>query len=461
MKYSIHVRCPDGQSCPDLWRKDGSWNSRHGSAGFAIRIPTSGGTRLVKRFGYPSKAEAKDAAEHVRELIGLAGADGATRARIGDMIASAKRGQPLPAVDDVRRRLGLGLDPGLPGDTVGEWLATWLASRRKIRPSVERSYRQHIENWLIPQLGHIQLERLNAGHIAGLFTTIDRYNAEIERQRAEGKALIEIDGDVRSQPRIVGPTTQRRIFATLRAALNAEVKQRKIMFSPAAGVELDAEARTEAARWTAGEAARFLAAADGDQLGLMFRIAVLRGARRGELCGLRWSGADLDAGVLLVERTILELDGHLVEGKPKTRAGERRIYLDKATTGLLREHRKAQLAARMRAGADWQDNDLIFSRFDGTPWRPSYVSRQFAALAQAAGVPVIKLHEARHSAISLMRDAGVDQELRMREVGHSDRSVNDRYTHVLDAAHRAAAEQVAALVRKAGAGHELGLHPLQ
>lgn len=222
------------------------------------------------------------------------------------------------------------------------------------------------------------------------------------------------------------------------------------MFSPAAGVELDAEARTEAARWTAGEAARFLAATADDQLGLMFRIAVLRGARRGELCGLRWSGADLDAGVLLVERTILELDGHLVEGKPKTRAGERRIYLDRQTAELLKAHRKAQLAAWMRAGADWQDNDLIFARFDGTPWRPSYVSRRFAALAEAAGVPVIKLHEARHSAISLMRDAGVDQELRMREVGQSDRSVNDRYTHVLDAAHRAAAEQVAALVARAG-----------
>jgi Phage integrase, N-terminal SAM-like domain len=241
------------------------------------------------------------------------------------MIAAAKRGQPLPAAEDVRRRLGLGLDPGLPGDTVGEWLTTWLASRRKIRPSVARSYQQHIENWLVPHLGDIQLEKLNAGHIAGLFATIDAFNAEIGRQRADGRALIEIEGDVRSQPRAVGPTTQRRIFATLRAALNAAVKQRKIMYSPCQGVELDPEARTEARRWTAGEAARFLAATDGDQLGLMFRIAVLR-------------------------------------------------------------------------------------------------------------------------------DAGVDRDVRMREAGHADAQVADRHTHVLDAAHRAAAEQVAALVKEAGNG---------
>jgi hypothetical protein len=53
-----------------------------------------------------------------------------------------------------------------------------------------------------------------------------------------------------------------------------------------------------------------------------------------------------------------------------------------------------------------------------------------------------------------MRDAGVDQEVQMREVRHSDSSVNDRYTHVLEEAHLTAAEQVAALARKAANGHE-------
>ena len=48
-----------------------------------------------------------------------------------------------------------------------------------------------------------------------------------------------------------------------------------------------------------------------------------------------------------------------------------------------------------------------------------------------------------------MQDAGVDQELRMCEVGHADRSTNDRYTHPLEQAHLAASERTAALVRKA------------
>ena len=63
---------------------------------------------------------------------------------------------------------------------------------------------------------------------------------------------------------------------------------------------------------------------------------------------------------------------------------------------------------------------------------------------------MVTLHEGgRHTGNSLMQDAGVDQELRMREVGHAGKSVNDRYTRPLEQAHLAAAEQTAALVRKA------------
>jgi integrase len=452
MKFSVSVRCadPEGQACPRLWRADGSWNSRHGSAALSARIPVTGGTWRLHWSGYASKADARAAGEAVSRLLDLAGPDAAARAQIGDMIRAAGRsGLPDPA--DVARRLGLGLDPGSPGITVAEWLHSWLESRRSIRPSVERGYRQHIDNWLIPHLGAIPLERLTAMHISGLFATIGRFNAQIERQRAEGRALITIDGDVRAQPRIVSAATQRRIMATLRAALNAAVRQRQMIYNPCAGVELAPAAKTQRQRWTPAQAARFIAVSADDPLGLMFRLAVLRGMRRGELCGLRWSGADLDAGTLLVEHTVLELDGRLTPGTPKTAAGKRRVYLDAETARLLREHRKAQLAERMRAGAAWQDHDLVFCQPDGRPYRPSVVSRRFRALAAEAGVPVITLHEGgRHTAVSMMHDAGVRDDIRMAEAGHADRDVHARYNHPLDAAHRDAAEQVARLVRLAG-----------
>jgi hypothetical protein len=148
-KSSDHVRCgckgPDGKqlgrSCPQLWRKDGSWNTRHGTAGFMGRIDTSAGTKQLKRFGYPSRKAAETAAEHVGKLLDLAVSQ-TDRERICDMLWAVKRGVPLPTVEDVQRRLGLGLDPSQPGLSVGEWLDTWLATKRRTkRESICRGLR--------------------------------------------------------------------------------------------------------------------------------------------------------------------------------------------------------------------------------------------------------------------------------------------------------------------------------
>ena len=251
--------------------------------------------------------------------------------------------------------------------------------------------------------------------------------------------------------------------STLRAALNAAVRQRKITWNPATGVELDSPEARERQRWTPVQAAQFIAETAGDPMGLMFRVAVLRGCRRGELCGFRWADAEMDkpyrdpatgeerkGAVLTVERPIVQLGGKLRESKAKTRAGKHGVFLDHDTAELLREHRKAQLKVRLKAGEAWADNDLVFSQDQGQPWHPDHVSKRFKKLAAQAGVPVVTLHEGgRHTGNSLMQDAGVDQELRMRKVGHADKSVNDRYTHPLEQAHLAAAEQTAALVRKA------------
>jgi len=440
-------RCAHGKGCADLPKR------RHGSWVWAIRLDTSDGRVLVRRGGFELQRLADEQLAQVTSLVALAGADDAARAAIGDLVvAKTRRGGLLPDEGTVRRRLALGADPASPGVSTGEWMDTWLAGRRKIRPSVARGYASHIELWIRPQIGAIPLERLRAPSIDAMFDAIDRINTEITAQKAAGRAYIHAEGDSRAKPKIIGTATKHRIFSTLRASLNAAVRARQIPFNPAMGVELEPEPHAEQPRWSAAQAAAFLAACEGDELALMFRVAVLRGMRRGELVGVRWADADLDGGILTLAHTVLQLGGRLAEGTPKTAGSERKIFLDAVTAGLLREHRTAQLAARLRASSAWQDNDLIFCREDGSPFRPDYCLRRFKVLAKAAGVPALTMHQgARHTGNSLMRDAGVDATIRMREVGHQTKSVSDRYTHVLDSQHLAAAEATAALVAGAGA----------
>ena len=139
----------------------------------------------------------------------------------------------------------------------------------------------------------------------------------------------------------------------------------------------------------------------------------------------------------------------MTESTPKTKTGDRPIYLDAETVRLLREHHKAHLKARMKAGQAWQDHDLIFCQPDGAPYRPDAVTRRFKRLAVLAGLPPIKLHEGRHSAASLAHDAEVDPEIRRRTLGHADAAMTSHYTHVEAEQYKAAAEAVARFVEGA------------
>jgi hypothetical protein len=142
----------------------------------------------------------------------------------------------------------------------------------------------HIRTWLKPQLGYLPLERLNVGHVEEVFTTIQWINTELAAQRAAGIAPmdVKIKGDQRGQSRESGPTTQLRIFATLPAALNAAVRQRKITWNPCDGVEPEQSDTAERQRWTPAEAAQFVDATADDEMSLMFRVGVLRAPRRAE-----------------------------------------------------------------------------------------------------------------------------------------------------------------------------------
>lgn len=90
----------------------------------------------------------------------------------------------------------------------------------------------------------------------------------------------------------------------------------------------------------------------------------------------------------------------------------------------------------------------MFAREDGSPLRPDQVSKRFKQLAEAAGLPVIRLHDGRHSAASLALAAGLDIKIVSDQLGHSTTTITrDLYQHVTTAIRDDAAERVAALIQ--------------
>jgi integrase len=226
-------------------------------------------------------------------------------------------------------------------------------------------------HWILPAIGDVPLERLNGAHVAEVFARMERINTEIADRQGTGRAYVRVEGDVRTHPRLTGIASQHRVYAALREFCNFEMKKtRRMSFNPVYAVELEPEVTPEAKRWSAAQAREFLASTQGDPLGLLFRIVLLRGARRGEAVGLRWQDADLDAGYVRIKRPIVLVRGAITESTPKTKTGDRLIWLDSGTARLLKDHRKAQVKTRLKAGKSWQDHDLIFCQDDGTRSSP-------------------------------------------------------------------------------------------
>ena len=113
--------------------------------------------------------------------------------------------------------------------------------------------------------------------------------------------------------------------------------------------------------------------------------------------------------------------------------------------------RKVQLAERMARGSAWTDSGRVFTREDGTPLRPGWVSTRFDTLATKAGLPPVTFHGLRHSSATMARAAGVDIKTISEMLGHSTVSfIDDVYTSVAEEMAEEAASTIAAYVSRRG-----------
>jgi hypothetical protein len=208
--------------------------------------------------------------------------------------------------------------------------------------------------------------------------------------------------------------------------------------------------RPAVAVWTAEQIATFLGAVGDDSLFACWWLTALRGLRRGEMCGLRWTDIDLDRGMLTIERNRTTAGYQVVEGDPKTPAGRRTVALDIRTVQVLRAHRRRQgdqRAQAAEAGQPWTDTGYVFTRADGLPINPNYATTRFRKLVQRIGLPPVRLHDLRHGAASLAHQAGADLKTLQDLLGHSSILVTaDTYTSVLPEVQRRCADATAHLV---------------
>ncbi|MEU3318890.1 site-specific integrase [Streptomyces sp. NPDC006785] len=502
MKGSTYRRCycrdddgkALGKACPQLSSR------RHGVYAVRQELPARGdGTRRsFSRSGYDTAKKAQEDLDRVRALLDLPDGDDADgQVRIGDLLENVSKDKkaPLPDLEQTRRRFraGQSLTSRL---TVGDWLDEWLEAKRRKKTTLT-GYASHIRVHLRPRIGHLQLDRLNVGHLVEMFDAINDNNEVIEAENEERREQERrATWGKRSRPpesetarlaaeraklaamppyrRVTGAATQQRIRATLRSALNSAISNQMLTFNPASHVELASGKRPKALLWTPEHVERwratgekpsgvmvwtpeqvgqFLDHAEQDRLYALFCLIAFRGLRRGEAVGQAWPDIDLVNGTLRVSKTIIQDGWTPVESDPKTEDSQAVIALGPAMVETLREHRERQALERavcQEKRLPWTDTGKVFVQEDGTWLHPEKVSDVFRRLTREADLPPINLRDLRHVAATLIHAGGGDLHAIKETLRHGTiQLAGDTYTSLLPQVDQEVARKAESVVPRA------------
>ena len=312
--------------------------------------------------------------------------------------------------------------------TVGELLEAWLDHvTDELSPKTVHEYRRLIQVRIRPGLGERPVKRLDASEVDQFYRAL---------QRKAGLA----------------PGSVRHIHAILSKAFAQAVRWGWLNESPISRTSPPAVRRSTVRPPDPDDVVRLLEAAasyDPD-LGMLLLVGAVTGARRGELCALRWADLDLVTGSVLIHRALFDVGGRLGEKDTKTHAA-RRLRLDAATVEALTVYRAATEERAAALGTALTPDAFAFSHTaDGSmPIRPDKVTGSFRRMADRLDLTHVRLHDLRHFAATRMLAAGVPVRTVSGRLGHADASTTlGVYAHFVDASDQDAAAVMGRLVRR-------------
>jgi integrase len=357
--------------------------------------------------------------------------------------------EAIAKLQELKARVAQGLPAKPARQTVGAFLNTWLETVciANTREKTQRTYRDLIEDHIIPELGNFELSKLGPQHVQQLLNNLLKKPKSPKKKSQSG-----VSGEVReSTPEAVeflSPNTVKHCRDVLRAALNVAMKWNLVTRNAAALTTI--KPRKQKARFYDAEQARlFLQAIRGERLEPLFWLALCVGPREGELLGLQWADLDFEKETVTILRSLQrikrrgEKTSRLELLPTKTEDSQRSINLPRIVIDKLRIHQARQDDERRFAGSEWRANGMVFTTGKGTPLEPRNMLREYYRLRDRAELPKIRFHDLRHSAATILKEAGVPDEVIQKLLGHASvRTTQEVYMHLTAGGEKRAAAKM-------------------
>jgi integrase len=281
----------------------------------------------------------------------------------------------------------------------------WEIKKTKVKPTTAENYRFILDRYILPKFGTQLLKDLTSVRIE--------------------KVLIELVQNL-------SESTVRLVAITLTQGLERAVKDKRIAFNPAKGIERPKGRKRIVTPYNSSELKKLLEELKSHRLFAFFRLLAYTGGRRGEILALRWSDLEFEKATLAISKNRTRIGKTVIE-QDSTKGGDgmRIVQLDSETLRLIKDHRRRQIEERMKAGLLWQEANYIFTQENGLPLDPSTPYQLFKKTAKKLGLRSESLHSFRHLHATELLNSGAGIHLVKDRLGHSDISTTLRiYAHI-------------------------------
>lgn len=306
---------------------------------------------------------------------------------------------------------------------LGEYAEQWL-KRTKLSTDLASwtTYSNNLRLYVLPWLGKTKLDTLHE--------LLPEHYAFLVEEGGHGKCRGRCDRATCPNGQPLSHTTVRQVHGAISKVGKAAKREHLISFDPASAVSeyLPSEVAFKSAPWSEKEATAFLLGTENDRLQAAWILGVSHGLRRGEFAGLRWEHIDWEAGLMSIcsQRTII---GNAVYERGPKAGSSGVLPVTQDVLRALKAHEVAQKRERLALGPDWTDTGYVFVREDGLPYRPEQFRRIFHKRCEELGIRPIRLHDLRHTSITLAMHNGVPLPVIQAGARHKNLSTTSGYMH--------------------------------
>lgn len=333
-------------------------------------------------------------------------------------------------VDEVKTRLGKGLDVSAEHDTFGNWAERWLKLKQgKISDARFKSYQYRVKK--LESIENIPITKITVADIQEI----------IDARCEQGDAL----------------KTLKEYKSVVSQIFEYAIVNRVIDFNPTKGIEMPNADEAEPRRALTDEEISWINADTEHRAHIAAMIMLYAGLRRGELLALTWNDIDIKNRTINVCKAVEMVDGApVVKPRTKTKAGMRKVRIPTLLADyLIKQRAKASSLlvcpnsnGSLMSGDSWRklwdsylkELNFRFGNFDNLIVQDPKTGKiqQFKKPASIYApvkipmvIPHITAHWLRHTFITMMYKAGVDIMTASKQAGHADINTTLQiYTHL-------------------------------